>query len=277
MSQHDMIVDNGTGGTVRADFNAALQALASTSKGNGRPSTAYAGQLWIDDNTPSSTVWTLNFYDGSGDIALGTIDTSSDTFTPSAAAGGLIGIRRIASGSGTYSETAGTNSILVKGQAGGASGSRGTGGSPNCGGGAGGYFEKRYTSGFSGASYSVGTGGAAVTSDGTGGNSGGNTTFASCTATGGAGGDVTNNGRVAGGGATGGDVNITGGDGYVLVGSAAALTAGGAAPVRGSSAVKVGVGAGISGRNPGDGGTGSTSGNNSGAGSDGYLEIWEYS
>lgn len=80
MSQHDMTIANDTRTNVRTDIQSALQALASTSKGNSRPSTVYAGQLWIDDNTPSSTVWTLNLYDGSDDIPLGFIDTTNNGF-----------------------------------------------------------------------------------------------------------------------------------------------------------------------------------------------------
>ena len=71
MSQHDLIINNSSGATVRADITAALQALGSTSKGNSPPGTIYAGQLWVDDNTPSSSVWTLNVYDGSDSIKLG--------------------------------------------------------------------------------------------------------------------------------------------------------------------------------------------------------------
>lgn len=81
MSQHDMIVDNGSGSTVRSDLNAAIQALASTNSGNSRPSTAYAGQLWLDTNTPSSTVWTLYMYDGTDDIFLGHVDSTNNAFS----------------------------------------------------------------------------------------------------------------------------------------------------------------------------------------------------
>ena len=79
MSQHDLVISNADGATVRADLNSALQALGSTSKGNTRPTTVYAGQLWLDDNTPSSTTWTLYLYDGTDDIALATFDTSGNT------------------------------------------------------------------------------------------------------------------------------------------------------------------------------------------------------
>jgi hypothetical protein len=84
MSQHDMVIDNASGATVRADINNAFQALASTSKGNSRPSTAYAGQLWVADNTPSGTQWTVNMYDSADDIPLALVDTTANdvTFVP---------------------------------------------------------------------------------------------------------------------------------------------------------------------------------------------------
>lgn len=87
MSQHDMVVANGSGATVRADINDGLQALASTSKGGSAPSTIYAGQLWLDDDTPSGTIWTLNIYDGSNSIAVGYVDSSNNWFIPALGAG----------------------------------------------------------------------------------------------------------------------------------------------------------------------------------------------
>lgn len=81
MSQHDLVVSNADGATVRADINSALQALGSTSKGNTRPTTVYAGQLWLDDNTPSATTWTLYLYDGTDDIALATFNSSTNLVT----------------------------------------------------------------------------------------------------------------------------------------------------------------------------------------------------
>lgn len=83
MSQHDLVISNSDGATVRADINSALQALGSTSKGSTRPTTVYAGQLWLDDNTPSSTTWTLYLYDGTDDIALATFNSSTNAVTVS--------------------------------------------------------------------------------------------------------------------------------------------------------------------------------------------------
>lgn len=51
MSQHDYIIDNGTGSAVRADINSALLAIAGANSGATAPSTTYAYQLWADTNT----------------------------------------------------------------------------------------------------------------------------------------------------------------------------------------------------------------------------------
>lgn len=51
MSQHDMDVANGAGVVVRADINAALQALASLSSGASAPSPSFPCQLWADTAT----------------------------------------------------------------------------------------------------------------------------------------------------------------------------------------------------------------------------------
>ncbi|MGD9539103.1 MAG: hypothetical protein AB7P52_17860 [Alphaproteobacteria bacterium] len=86
MSQHDFIIDSQAMPAARADINAALQALASTNKGSTAPATPYAGELWIDD---SASPWTLKLYDGADWITVGTVNTTSNTFTP-AGGGGVV-------------------------------------------------------------------------------------------------------------------------------------------------------------------------------------------
>ncbi len=81
MSQHDFVISDQGMPAARADLNAGLQALASTSKGPSAPATPYAGQLWLDDDTPSATVWTLNLYDGTDWIPLGQFDATANNFT----------------------------------------------------------------------------------------------------------------------------------------------------------------------------------------------------
>jgi len=80
MTQDNMIVVNAPGATVRGKINTALQALASNSKGPSAPATPYAGQHWLEDDNPSSTVWTLWEYDGADWIKLGEIDTTNNKF-----------------------------------------------------------------------------------------------------------------------------------------------------------------------------------------------------
>lgn len=57
-------------------------ALHSLHSGTARPSYAVAGMMWLDTTT---TPWVLNAYDGTDDIALGTINASTNAFTPSIA------------------------------------------------------------------------------------------------------------------------------------------------------------------------------------------------
>lgn len=47
-AQHDQVIGNADGATVRADINNALAALFSLSSGNSAPSTTVAYQLWAD-------------------------------------------------------------------------------------------------------------------------------------------------------------------------------------------------------------------------------------
>ena len=51
MSQHDYVIDNGTGAAVRSDLNNALAAIVTHNSGATAPSTTYAFQLWADTTT----------------------------------------------------------------------------------------------------------------------------------------------------------------------------------------------------------------------------------
>jgi hypothetical protein len=48
MSQHDFVIDDSDGSTVRGDLNSALQAAVSCSSGATAPATTYANMLWAD-------------------------------------------------------------------------------------------------------------------------------------------------------------------------------------------------------------------------------------
>lgn len=82
MSQHDMTIDT----TFGQDIQDALQALASTAKGNSAPSTPYAGQLWLDD---TATPWVLKMYDGIDWITVGEVDATTNLYSVKHEAGGL--------------------------------------------------------------------------------------------------------------------------------------------------------------------------------------------
>ena len=83
MPQHDLVIDNASGAAVRVDLNNALAALGSSMKGPSAPPAPVAGMMWVDDDTPSATVWTLKQYDGADWIDLGTLDVTNNSFTPS--------------------------------------------------------------------------------------------------------------------------------------------------------------------------------------------------
>ncbi len=82
MSQDPKSISNGIGAAVRAAINLATERLATNGIGNSRPSDISAGEYWIDNNTPSATVWTLYFYDGAADIYVMQIDTTNDNIIP---------------------------------------------------------------------------------------------------------------------------------------------------------------------------------------------------
>ena len=51
MAQHDYVIANGTGSSVRSDINDALAAIVSQNSGASAPATTYAYQLWADTTT----------------------------------------------------------------------------------------------------------------------------------------------------------------------------------------------------------------------------------
>ena len=125
MSQHDLILDNASGAGFRADANAALAALGSTMKGPNAPPAPIAGMMWMDDDTPSASVWTLKIYDGAEWLTVGTIDTSGNGFAPEflpavlrAVAGSVSapGVVVGASATGLHSQGAGYLDLITSGR-----------------------------------------------------------------------------------------------------------------------------------------------------------------
>lgn len=92
MAQHDLVIANQGFPAFRADLNGALGALGSTSKGASRPSGAVAGQLWLDDDTPGATLWTLFLFDGSDDVPVALVDAAANKLYPACARGELHGL-----------------------------------------------------------------------------------------------------------------------------------------------------------------------------------------
>ena len=82
MPQHDLVLDNASGAAFRADANNALAALGSTMKGPNAPPAPIAGMMWLDDDTPSASVWTLKLYDGADWISIATFDIPANTWAP---------------------------------------------------------------------------------------------------------------------------------------------------------------------------------------------------
>ena len=71
-------IDNVTFPVGRTKLQSIFNAIRSTNIGNTAPDLV-AGQFWIDNNTPSTTVWTLYLYDGTDNISFATIDTVNNT------------------------------------------------------------------------------------------------------------------------------------------------------------------------------------------------------
>lgn len=61
MSQHDYVINNDSGASVRADINSALQAILSTNSGTSAPTSTSAGTLWLD--TTGGAPYTLKIRD----------------------------------------------------------------------------------------------------------------------------------------------------------------------------------------------------------------------
>ena len=218
--------------------------------------------------------------------------------------GRLLGSPRIFTASGTYTATAGTNSVIVEllgaGGAGGGIPTSPSYGAGAPGGGGGGYGRKRITSGFSGVMVTIGAGGIGVANNV--GNNGGSSSFGSLfTCTGGTGGGV---GNVAGatnvlaagivgvgGTATSADISVAGANGAVaLIGPAFAQGGNGGgteyAPHTYGVSTVAGTGTVSNGTNGvanrGAGGSGAVGLNNGivasgGNGGSGLCIVWEYS
>ena len=48
MAQHDYVIANASGASVRADINGMALAISSNNSGSSNPSTTYAYEFWAD-------------------------------------------------------------------------------------------------------------------------------------------------------------------------------------------------------------------------------------
>lgn len=120
MSQHDLDVGNANGATFRSDLNDGLQALGSTSKGGTAPTTAYSGQMWLDD---SGTPWVVKVYDGTSWIPAFEVNATTNLAT---APTNFVNTDAVQAGNVTNGKLADMSEARIKGRAdGGGTGSPG--------------------------------------------------------------------------------------------------------------------------------------------------------
>tara|TARA_R100000900_G_scaffold37230_2_gene30654 strand:- start:365 stop:673 length:309 start_codon:yes stop_codon:yes gene_type:complete len=72
-------LDNQAFSTFRANLNNSINALNSQHIGSSRPSSAVAGTIWLD-NSATNTI-SMKLFDGSDDLELFSINTSSNAIT----------------------------------------------------------------------------------------------------------------------------------------------------------------------------------------------------
>lgn len=223
---------------------------------------------------------------------------ASTAFVQLTAAGRLIGVQTFTTvGTATYTPTAGTNSVIVEVQGGGAAGAgsvlTGANGTSIGGpGSSGAYARSRYTSGFSGVTVTTGAGGLGV--NGAGGNNGGASSFGAL---------VSCPGGIGGSSSTAGSTPLAGGNGNQVLPTGANLvyspgdngtisTANDGSSSYGANGGRTPYGPGAAGptvnangqpsQTLGGGGSGTANYNNGasattgGNGSSGYVRVWEY-
>jgi hypothetical protein len=79
MAEHDYVIDNQTAPNFRADLNNALLAIVSNNSKATEPTVPYANMTWYD--TATNILYMRN-EDNDAWIALGTLNQSTNTFTP---------------------------------------------------------------------------------------------------------------------------------------------------------------------------------------------------
>lgn len=82
MSQANINLPNSAGNLFRANNNAALAAIASSNSGPSPPGSPAVGWMWLDTNTPTATIWTLNVYTGAAWLPILQVDVANGLVYP---------------------------------------------------------------------------------------------------------------------------------------------------------------------------------------------------
>lgn len=64
----------------RTTINNNFSYLQNHFKSATAPASPVAGQMWLEDDNPSATVWTLWIYDGAGWIEIGRVDSTNNVW-----------------------------------------------------------------------------------------------------------------------------------------------------------------------------------------------------
>jgi|TARA_B100000214_G_scaffold186749_1_gene134669 hypothetical protein len=84
----DVVLDNQGFASFRTELNNIIGALNSTHKGSSRPSSAVAGSIFVDDAT--TNVLKVKIFDGSDDVELFQINTTTNAVTSTMSVTGTI-------------------------------------------------------------------------------------------------------------------------------------------------------------------------------------------
>jgi hypothetical protein len=278
MSQHDLILENGSGAAFRADANGALAALGSNMKGPNAPPAPIAGMFWVDDDSPSASIWTLKLYDGAEWIEVGRLDVSNNVFSVAGDQAALSGAQAFQS-NGTFVVPANVYRVRVR-----LWGSGGGGGGAGASGAAGGGASGAHAFGIFGVTPgqsipitigTPGTGGAPGANNGTG---GGSVSFGALASAAGGGGGLGVasgfGGPGSSGSASGGALNLNGRPGGSGIQFGTSFVGGsGGPPVMAGGSSLLSTTAGATGFSPGGGGGGGANNNPGGAGAPGLILV----
>lgn len=82
MSQANINLPNSAGNLFRANNNAALAAIMSNNAGPSPPGSPDIGWFWLDTNTPTATIWSLNVYTGAAWLPILQVDAANGLVYP---------------------------------------------------------------------------------------------------------------------------------------------------------------------------------------------------